>query len=179
MIQQLAAHLPTYYSNKWRESTKKMEASCGEYSFENFVEFLHEARLDTNHSVFSRDPLNSTRRELEKEGVGKERSSPAEKAKWNPNRRDKERWHGHSTTFSTIANEFPLKAPMDMSLCTSCKGRHSLSPCKAFLEKPFKERHDLCMTRGVCFSCLNPGQMYCSVMQYFEYVLFVKFSALP
>ena len=66
MIQQRTAHFPTYYSNKWRESTKKMEARCGEYSFENFVECIHEASLDTNHPVFSRDPLNSTRRELEK-----------------------------------------------------------------------------------------------------------------
>ena len=47
-----------------------------------------------------------------------------------------------------------------MSLCISCKGRHSLATCKAFLEKPFKERQDLYMTRGICFSCLNPGQMY-------------------
>ena len=42
----------------------------------------------------------------------------------------------------------------------SCKGRHSLATCKAFSEKPFKERQDLYMTRGICFSCLNPGQMY-------------------
>ena len=49
---------------------------------------------------------------------------------------------------------------MDMSLCMSCKGRHSLATCKAFLKKPFKERQDLYMTRGICFSCLNPGQMY-------------------
>ena len=76
----------------------------------------------------------------------------------DPDRRDKRRWH--STTYSTIANEFPPKAPMDMSLCMSCKGRHSLATCKAFLEKPFKERQDLYMTRGICFSCLNPGQMY-------------------
>ena len=47
-----------------------------------------------------------------------------------------------------------------MSLCMSCKGRHSLATFKAFLEKPFKERQDLYMTRGICFSCLNPGQMY-------------------
>ena len=46
------------------------------------------------------------------------------------------------------------------SLCMLCKGRHSLATCKAFLEKPFKERQDLYMTRGICFSCLNPGQMY-------------------
>ena len=76
----------------------------------------------------------------------------------DPDRRDKRRWH--STTYSTIANEFPPKAPMDMSLCMSCKGRHSLATCKAFLEKPFKERQDLYMTRGICFSCLYPGQMY-------------------
>ena len=49
---------------------------------------------------------------------------------------------------------------MDTSLCMSYKGRHSLATCKAFLEKPFKERQDLYMTRGICFSCLNPGQMY-------------------
>ena len=66
MIQQLTAHLPTYYSNKRRESAKKTEARCGQYSFENFVEFIQEASLDANHPVFSRDALNSTSRELEK-----------------------------------------------------------------------------------------------------------------
>ena len=29
MIQQLTAHLPTYYSNKGRESAKKTKARCG------------------------------------------------------------------------------------------------------------------------------------------------------
>ena len=66
MIQQLTAHLPTYYSNKRRESAKKTKARCGQYSFENFVEFIQEASLDANHPVFSRDALNSTSRALEK-----------------------------------------------------------------------------------------------------------------
>lgn len=57
MIQQLTAHLPTYYSNKQRESAKKTKARCGQYSFENFVEFIQEASLDANHPVFSRDAL--------------------------------------------------------------------------------------------------------------------------
>ena len=55
-IRELAARLPTYYSNKWRESANA-----------NFVEFTQEAPLDANHSVFSHDALTSTRKELEKE----------------------------------------------------------------------------------------------------------------
>lgn len=154
MIQQLAVRLLTYYSNKWRESAKKKEERCGKYSFENFVEFIQEASLDANHPVFSHDALNSTRR-----GLDKERSSPAERAKWSPKRRDKKRRYGLSSAFSIVANEFPPKAPKNTSSCALCKGRHILATSKAFLEKPFKGRQDLCMTRGICFTCLNPGHM--------------------
>ena len=51
----VAARLPTYYSNKWRESAKKVEARYGEYTFANFVEFTQESSLDANHPVFSHD----------------------------------------------------------------------------------------------------------------------------
>lgn len=81
-IRELAARLPTFYGNKWRESAKKLEARCGEYSFANFVEFTQEASLDANHPVFSHDALTSTRKELEKE-----RNLPADRMRRNPKER--------------------------------------------------------------------------------------------
>ena len=53
-IRELAARLPTFYGNKWRENAKKLEAKCGEHSFANFAEFTQEVSLDANHPVFSR-----------------------------------------------------------------------------------------------------------------------------
>ena len=47
-IQELAARLPIFCGSKWRESTKKLEAKCGEYPFTNFVEFTQEASLNAN-----------------------------------------------------------------------------------------------------------------------------------
>ena len=97
-IRELAARLPTYYSNKWRASAKKVEARCGEYSFANFVEFTQEASLDANHPVFSHDALTSTRKELEKE-----RNPPIERVRRSSDRRDKKRRHGN--TLSTMGSE--------------------------------------------------------------------------
>lgn len=75
-IRELAARLPTHYSNKWRENAKKVEARYGEYTFSNFVEFTQELSLDANHPVFSHDALTSTRKKLERE-----RNHSADKAK--------------------------------------------------------------------------------------------------
>ena len=62
-IRELAARLPTYYGNKWRESAKNLEGKCGEYSFANFVEFTQEASLDTNHDTSTSTERNWKRRE--------------------------------------------------------------------------------------------------------------------
>ena len=148
-IRELAARLPTYYSNKWRESAKKVEARYGEYTFANFVEFTQEASLDANHPVFSHDALTSTRKELEKE-----RSPSTDKMRWSPEKREKKRRHG--TTLFNQGDEASCKDLTDTSLCLLCKGKHSLITCKDFLEKSVKERQDLCMSKGLCFSCLSP-----------------------
>lgn len=149
-IRELAARLPTYYSNKWRESAKRVESKYGEYSFTNFVEFTQEASLDANHPVFSHDALTSTRKELEKE-----RNPPIDRMKRNPARNDNKRRHG--ITLATMGSESSCKAPIDASSCVLCKGKHSLGTCKSFLEKSLKEKLELCMSRGICFSCLSQG----------------------
>ena len=148
-IRELAAHLPTFYGNKWRENAKKLEAKC-EHSFANFAEFTQEASLDANHPVFSHDALTSTRKELEKE-----RKPPVDKMRQSPEGKDKKKRHG--TSLTTTGFESPCKDPPDASLCVLCTGKHSLAKCKNFSEKPFKERLELCMLRGICFSCLIQG----------------------
>ena len=148
-IRELAARLPAYYGNKWRESAKKLEAKRGEYSFANFVEFTQEASLDANHPVFSHDALTSTRKELEKE-----RNPPVDRMRRGPESKEKKR---HGTSLTTTGFESSRKDPPDASLCVLCKGKHSLAKCKNFLERPFKERLELCMSRGICFSCLCQG----------------------
>lgn len=145
-IRELAARLPTYYSNKWRESAKKVEARYGEYTFANFVEFTQESSLDANHPVFSHDALTSTRKELERE-----RNPAAGKAKWSSERKDMKR--GRGTTHFNQSDESSCKDP---SLCTLCEGKHGLATCKNFLEKTVKERIEICMSKGLCFSCLGP-----------------------
>lgn len=140
-IRELAARLPTYYSNKWRESAKKVEARYGEYTFANFVEFTQESSLDANHPVFSHDALTSTRKELERE-----RNPSADKAKWSSERKDKKR--GRGTTHFNQSDESSCKDP---SLCTLCEGKHGLATCKNFLEKTVKERVEICMSKGYAF----------------------------
>lgn len=147
-IRELAARLPTYCSNKWRESAKKVEARCGEYSFANLVEFTQEASLDANNPVFSHDALTSTRKELEKGRI-----PPIERMRRSYNRRDKKR--RHDTTLSISGNEMPCKSPMDTSLCLLCEGQHMLVICKNVLGKSVRERQELCMSKGICFSCLS------------------------
>ena len=51
------------------------------------------------------------------------------------------------------------KDPPDANLYVPCKGKHGLSTCKSFLERPCKERPELCASRGICFSCLNQGHI--------------------
>lgn len=149
-IRELAARLPTFYGNKWRESAKKLEAKCGEYSFANFVEFTQEASLDANHPVFSHDALNLARKELEKD-----KSPPGGSVKRSPERRDKKKRHGIS--LNTTGSESLCKDPPEASSCVLCKGKHGLATCKNFLATPFKERLEICMSRGICFSCLSQG----------------------
>ena len=129
IIRELAARLPTFYGNKWRESAKKLEAKCGEYCFTNFVEFTQEASLDANHPVFSHVALTSTRKELEKE-----RNPHANKTRQDPDRTKKKR---HGISLNTTGSESSCKDPPGANLCVLCKGKHGLSTCKSFLERPF------------------------------------------
>lgn len=61
-IRQLAARLPTYYTNKWRDTAKKVESKSGEYTFHNFVSYVQEAASDATHPVFSHEALAATRK---------------------------------------------------------------------------------------------------------------------
>ena len=63
-IRQLAARLPTYYTNKWRDAAKKVESKSGEYTFHNFVSYVQEAASDATHPVFSHEALAATRKEI-------------------------------------------------------------------------------------------------------------------
>ena len=109
-----------------------------------------EASLDANHPVFSRDALTLTRKELEKE-----RNPPVDKMRRNPERKERKDCRG--TSLNTTGSESSRKDHPDASLCVLCKGKHNLATCKNFLEKPFKERLELCISRGICFSCLSQG----------------------
>ena len=116
-IRELAARLPTFYSNEWRECTKKLEAKCGEYSFENFDESTQEASLDANHSVFSHNPLTSTRKEL-----AKERKLPVDKMRRGPEGKVKRKRHYTSLTTGTKGFELfkeTLKVCMSRGICFS------------------------------------------------------------
>ena len=96
--------------------------------------------------MLSHDALTSKRKELERE-----RNPSADKAKWSSERKDKKR--GRGTTHFNQSNESLCKDP---SLCTLCEGKHGLATCKNFLEKTVKERIEICMSKGLCFSCLHP-----------------------
>ena len=109
-IRELAARLPTFYGNKWRESAKKLEAKCGEYSFANYVDFTQEPSLNANHPVFLHDALTSTRKELEKE-----RNPALDKMRRSPESKDKKRRHG--TSLTTTGFESSRNDPPDASLC--------------------------------------------------------------
>jgi len=108
--------------------------------------------LHKRHPVFLHDALTSTRKELEKE-----RNPSIERITQSHDRRDKKRQH--STILATSGNEVSCKTPRDMSLCTLCKGQHSLIACKNFLGRSVKERQELCMSKGICFSWLSQGHM--------------------
>lgn len=115
-IWELAARLPTFYSNKWRESAKKLEAKCGEYSFTNFVEFMQEASLDAHHPVFSHDALTSTRRDLENE-----RNPPVYKIRQNPEGKEKKKQHDISS--NTMGSEMSCKVPPGCEFVCAVQGK--------------------------------------------------------
>ena len=61
-IWELAARLPTYYTNKWRDHAKKVDCKQGEYTFRDFVDYVQEAASDAN-PVYSHEALAATRKE--------------------------------------------------------------------------------------------------------------------
>ena len=70
-IRELAARRPNYYTNKWRENAKRVQAQKGDFNFDDFVEFVQDAASDATHPVFSHEALTATRRAIQK-GTGKE-----------------------------------------------------------------------------------------------------------
>ena len=101
------------------------------------------------HPVFFHDALTSARKELDNE-----RNPPEYKMRQNHERNKKKQ---HGIYLNTTRSESSCKYPLDTGLCVLCKGKHGLSTCKNFLERPLKERLELCMSRGICFSCLSQG----------------------
>ena len=78
-----------------------------------------------------------------------------DKMRRNPERKERKKRHGVS--LNTTGSESSCKNPPGTSLCVLCKGKHGLSTCKNFLERPLKDILEFCMSRGICFSCLNQG----------------------
>ena len=90
-----------------------------------------------------------------KKGIGKGEEPPVDNMRTSPERKEKKKRHGNSVT--TTGFESSRKDTPAASLCVLCKGKHSLATCKNFLERPFKARLELCVSRGICFSCLSQG----------------------
>ena len=83
-IRQLAARLPTFYTNKWRDTAKKVESKSGEYTLHDFVGYVQEAASDATHHVFSHEALAATRKEI-KQGGNKDSKRPLTERKRDSN----------------------------------------------------------------------------------------------
>ena len=83
-IRQLAACLPAYYTNKWRDTAKKVESKSGKYTFHDFVGYVQEPASDAMHPVFSHEALAATRKEI-KQGGNKDSKRPLTERKRDSN----------------------------------------------------------------------------------------------
>ena len=152
-VRELAARLPTFYSNKWRESAKRIEMKNGEYTFSDFVDFSQDAARDANHPVFSYEALSATRKELE----GQDNRG----TKQGISRPDRKRYRGTALRTAATGN---YDAHVDNTSskeasCLLCNESHYLERCKTFLSKSVKDRVEFCKSKGICFSCLTRGHM--------------------
>ena len=153
-IRQLAARLPTYYTNKWRDTAKKVESKSGEYTFHDFVGYVQEAASDATHPVFSHEALAATRKEI-KQGGNKDSKRPLTERKRDSNIRV-------GSTFATrTGNEERVesKPSPNKVKCFLCHKPHELEHCEEFLKKSVTERKEYARAKGLCFACLARGHM--------------------
>ena len=78
-IRELAARLPTYYTNKWRDNAKRTDSKQGDYTFHDFVSYVQEAASDATHPVFSHEALAATRKEIQQGVKTKPKRPPSDK----------------------------------------------------------------------------------------------------
>ena len=153
-IRQLAARLPTYYTNKWRDTAKKVESKSGEYTFHDFVGYVQEAASDATDPVFSHEALAATRKEI-KQGGNKDSKRPLTERKRDSNIRV-------GSTFATrTGNEERVesKSSPNKVKCFLCHKPHELEHCEEFLKKSVTERKEYARAKGLCFACLARGHM--------------------
>ena len=153
-IRELAARLPPYYTNKWREHAKKTDKKNGEYTFSDFVDFTQEAASDATHPVFSHEALAVTRRQIQK--------GASMNDKWHSSDKKSDKKAGRGTTFTAKTGDErnPERRPSpNKSKCFLCSKPHELENCPEFLKMSVEERTAFARTKGLCFACLTKGHM--------------------
>ena len=153
-IRELAARLPTYYTNKWRDHAKKVDCKQGEYTFRDFVDYVQEAASDANHPVYSHEALAATRKEIQKGVITNAKRPPS----WTKKESDV----SLGTTFavSTGSDETTENRPLSNgNKCFLCFKPHELEHCPEFLKKPVAERKAFARVKGLCFACLARGHV--------------------
>ena len=142
--------------NTWRKSAKEVETRNGEYTFDDFVEFVQDASRDANHPVFSYEALSVARRGLENNRGADSKQKGNMKIEKKRNR---------GTTFKVVGQRDDQEKKTgksgntDPNACPVCSDTHLLEHCKEFLSKSPKERVAFCKSKGVCFACLVRGHM--------------------
>ena len=153
-IRELAARLPPYYTNKWREHAKKTDKKNGEYTFSDFVDLTQEAASDATHAVFSHEALAVTRRQIQK--------GASMNDKWHSSEKKSDKKAGRWTTFTAKTgderNQERRPSP-NKSKCFLCSKPHELENCPEFLKMSVEERTAFARTKGLCFACLTKGHM--------------------
>ena len=153
-IRELAARLPTYYTNNWRDHAKKVDCKQGKYTFCDFVDYVQEAASDANPPVYSHEALAATRKEIQKGVITNSKRPPS----WTKKESDV----SLGTTFavSTGSDETTENRPLSNgNKCFLCFKPYELEHCPEFLKKPVAERKAFARVKGLCFTCLARGHM--------------------
>ena len=150
-IPELAARLPTYYTNKWRDNAKRTDSKQGDYTFHDFVSYVQEAASDATHPVFSHEALAATRKEIQQGVKTKPKRPPSDKKGDND--------VSFGTTFATSAGNDENRPSQNKTKCFLCLKPHELEHCQEFLKKAVTERKAFARAKGLCFACLARGHM--------------------
>ena len=153
-IRELAARLPSYYTNKWREHAKKIDHKQGEYTFDDFVNYAKEAASDATYPVLSHEALAVTRKQIQKGLNTTDKRFSSEK------RTDKKANRGTSFASTTGSERSNVTQPSsNKNKCFLCCKQHDLENCPEFLKMSVEERTTFARTKGLCFACLTKGHM--------------------